>query len=327
MTRTFLSNPALDSILPDFKGNELVNNRFVNEDHSFGAGFSTVLQWMFSRNPQRAEKKNDSYSISIRPDSSIFSAGEDAVVWLGHSAFLFRIAGKRILTDPCLYSLPGVPRRFPSPFPTNEITDVDYILLSHSHRDHFDERSMKEIIRANPNVVVYCPLRMSPLLKKVGAKNIVEAGWYQEFPEDKNGIRFVFLPAKHWNRRYTHDTNRELWGAFWIGTEEQSIYFAGDTAYHTHFKDAAELIPHIKHAFLPIGAYKPDYMMKGSHTSPEEAFNAFCDLEAEQFVPMHYGTYDLSDEPISEPIRIVTSLLPDANNFQKQIVPGVVYPL
>lgn len=327
MAKTYLSNPKLEFIRTGFKGNELENNRFVNEDRSFGAGFSTVLQWMFSSNPQRTEKKQDNYSIPVKPDRSVFEDGEDAFVWLGHSSFLLRISGKRILTDPCLYSLPGVPRRFPTPFPTHELTGIDYILLSHSHRDHFDERSMKEIIKANPDVIVYCPLRMAPLVHKVGAKNVVEAGWYQEFPEDRNGIRFVFLPAKHWNRRYMHDTNRELWGAFWIGTEQQSIYFAGDTAYHSHFKDAAELLPAIKHAFLPIGAYKPVYMMKSSHTSPEEAFLAFCDLQAERFVPMHYGTFDLSDEPISEPMRILHSLLPEENRVSEVFVVGAVYPL
>ena len=327
MNNNFLRNPALTSIRPNFPGNELVNNRFVNEDHSFGAGFSTVLQWMFSANPQRAEKKNDSYSISVQRDMSIFSDGEDSVTWLGHSAFLFRISGKRILTDPCLYSLPGVPRKFASPFSTSEMKGIDYILLSHSHRDHFDERSMKELLLANPEAIIYCPLRMAPLVRKVGGKNIVEAGWYQEFPEDATGIRFVFLPAKHWNRRYMHDTNRELWGAFWIGTEQQSIYFAGDTAYHTHFKDAAEILPAIKHAFLPIGAYKPTYMMKASHTSPEEAFQAFCDLGADKFVPMHYGTYDLSDEPIGEPIRLINALLPEENIFCRNVIPGSVIPL
>lgn len=248
-------------------------------------------------------------------------------MWLGHAAFLFRIKNKLILTDPCLYDLPGIKRQFPSPFRTNELKGIDYILLSHSHRDHFDSTSMREIVRANPNVQIYCPLKMEPLVKRIGGRRITEAGWYQEFPADENGIRIVFLPSKHWNRRYVHDTNRELWGAFWIGTETQSIYFAGDTAYHSHFADAKETLPKIKHAFMPIGAYKPNFMMKSSHTSPEEAIQGFKDLGAELFVPMHYATYDLSDEPLDEPMQIVGKQLESKFQLAPQITPGALYPL
>lgn len=320
-------NVNLDFIKEGYQGNILEKGRFVNEDKDFGAGFSKVLQWMFSKNPHRAEKKKSVYHLTPEPDRSIFEKGEDAFVWLGHASFLFRINNQLILTDPCLYDLPGIKRQFASPFRTSELKKLDYILLSHSHRDHFDTRSMREILKHNADVKIYCPLKMSALIRRVGGKNITEAGWYQEFPAAKDGIRFVFLPSKHWNRRFMHDTNRELWGAFWIGTNKQSIYFAGDTAYHSHFTDAKEILPPLTHAFLPIGAYKPNFMMKSSHTSPEEAIQAFHDLGAKKFVPMHYATYDLSDEPLSEPMEILNAHLAAEHMYASAIVPGVRYAL
>lgn len=323
----FSFNPQLKFIKEGYQGNPVVSGRFVNEDREFGAGFSKVLQWMFSKNPQRAEKKQDTLRLEARPDHTIFENGPDAFVWLGHASFLYRINNKLLLTDPCLYDLPGIKRQFPSPFRTHELKQLDYILLSHSHRDHFDSRSMREILRGNPGVKVYCPLKMQPLVHRVGGKHITEAGWYQEFPQDETGIRISFLPSKHWNRRYVHDTNRELWGAFWIGSEKQSIYFAGDTAYHTHFSDARQLLPALKHAFMPIGAYKPNYMMKSSHTSPQEAIQGFTDLGAQYFVPMHYGTYDLSDEPMSEPMNLVRAHLSRERQLADQIIPGTLYLL
>lgn len=327
MKPEYLFNPELKFLREGYSGNVLQKKRFVNEDHQFGAGFSQVLRWMVSKNPQRAEKKRSLYHLDPEPGYSIFKDGPDAFAWLGHASFLFRINNKRILTDPCLYDLPGIHRQFASPFRTNELDNIDYILLSHSHRDHFDTRSMKEILKASPEAMVYCPLKMSGMVRAVGGKHIVEAGWYQEYPADASGIRFAFLPSKHWNRRYMHDTNRELWGAFWIGSQHQSIYFAGDTAYHSHFADAQKILPPLKHAFLPIGAYKPGYMMKGSHTSPEEAIQAFHDLHAEIFVPMHYGTYDLSDEPLSEPMEILTQKLAHEKLIAPVVVPGHVYTL
>jgi L-ascorbate metabolism protein UlaG (beta-lactamase superfamily) len=35
--------------------------------------------------------------------------------------------------------------------------------------------------------------------------------------------------------------------------------------------------------------------------NPEEALEAFVDLNASLMVPMHYGTFRLSYEPLSEP--------------------------
>jgi L-ascorbate metabolism protein UlaG (beta-lactamase superfamily) len=233
-------------------------------------------------------------------------SGEDAFSWLGHASFLFRINGISILTDPCLLSLPGTKRLVQSPFKFSEIRNLDYILFTHSHRDHFDKRSVCAILETNPDVHFLVPLRMGKLLKKLGAKNITEAGWYQEYNLEKaNGLRIVFLPAKHWNRRLMFDTNRELWGSFWIGSEKQSIYFAGDTAFDNHFTEIRNLFPEIRHAFIPIGAYKPSYIMKDAHISPQEAVEAFQLLHAKQFIPMHFGTYDLSDEPVGEPLRIL----------------------
>lgn len=323
----FIFNPELPFIRKDYPGNLLVDERFVNEDRKFGASFARLLQWILTANPQREEKRNDNHRLVPQPDPAIFNDGPDAFTWLGHAAFLFRINNKRILTDPCLYDLPRIKRQFPSPFSVHTLKPIDYILLSHSHRDHFDIRSMRGIIQENPEVKIYCSLRMNALVRAVGGKNIAEAGWYQEFPSDQTGIRFVFLPAKHWNRRYLHDTNRELWGAFWIGSEKQSFYFAGDTAYYSHFGDAKKNLPPLHHAFLPIGAYKPHFMMKDSHTSPEEAIQAFHDLGARYFVPMHYGTYDLSNEPMSEPMKIVNEKLESRFTIASEIIPGKIYPL
>jgi N-acyl-phosphatidylethanolamine-hydrolysing phospholipase D len=42
-------------------------------------------------------------------------------------------------------------------------------------------------------------------------------------------------------------------------------------------------------------------MMKASHMNPEEAVQAALDVQAETAVAIHFGTFDLSDEPISEP--------------------------
>ncbi|MDE6183746.1 MAG: MBL fold metallo-hydrolase, partial [Rikenellaceae bacterium] len=55
---------------------------------------------------------------------------------------------------------------------------------------------------------------------------------------------------------------------------------------------------------IAIGAYKPRWFMQRNHISPHEALDAAADVGARLTVPMHYGTFDLSDEPFYDPPHV-----------------------
>ena len=57
-------------------------------------------------------------------------------------------------------------------------------------------------------------------------------------------------------------------------------------------------------ALLPIGAYNPP-SFRNVHASPADATRAFLDLKARWMVPMHYGTFRLSHEPMDEPLQLL----------------------
>jgi L-ascorbate metabolism protein UlaG (beta-lactamase superfamily) len=79
------------------------------------------------------------------------------------------------------------------------------------------------------------------------------------------------------------------------------VYHAGDTAYFQGFSEiGARLRPEL--VLLPIGAYHPASFRK-VHMSPEDAVQAFLDLGARWMVPMHYGSFRLSYEPVDEPVQ------------------------
>jgi len=86
------------------------------------------------------------------------------------------------------------------------------------------------------------------------------------------------------------------------------LYFGGDSGYGSHFREAATLFPQIDIAILGIGAYKPSWFMAPNHMSPQEAVVASNDLQATRMIPMHFGTFDLSDEPPGEPVSSLVSL-------------------
>ena len=225
------------------------------------------------------------------------------IIWLGHASFFIRINGITILTDPSYYKIPFIKRMVDMPCEPSKIKGVDYLIVSHNHRDHLDIHSIKEIFKANPKAKALVPLKMDKQIEKY-TNNIEQAGWYQQFTTS-NKVKIYLMPAHHWCRRGFFDHNKELWGSFIIQTDSTTIYFAGDTKFDTHFEEIAKLFPKIDYALIPVGAYKPKFIMEKAHMSPWEAVDAINILKPSVFIPMHYATYDLSDEPIGEPVRIL----------------------
>ena len=308
----FVSNPDLQTILPanEWKGTPLdEKGLFKNLHHPFAIGFRQVLKWQREKNPFKEQKKTELWQPEIVKDGSFLSNDKDCLVWLGHASFFIRINGVSLLIDPVFGKLPMMKRYTDLPVDPYRFTNLDYLLISHNHRDHCDKDSYRLVTDLNPRAKVLTGLRNEELLGKWSPKQRIEsAGWFQQYNLGEQDLKITYLPTRHWSRRYLHDTNRHLWGAFMIESEGKTIYFGGDSGYSNHFKQTAELFPEIDVAMLGIGAFYPEWFMSASHTSPAEAINAFHDLGAHTFIPMHYGTFDLADEPLSEPLRRINQM-------------------
>lgn len=233
----YLYNPELPVIKPDFKGNLFVDGRFqAGEGGTIDASYLKVLRWQLSSNPQKEEKKKDPFKLKAVRGRSFLSGKDDVLVWLGHASFFIRINGIHIITDPCLRNLAFVKRQVDLPCSVKELIGIDFLLVSHGHRDHFDMASIRQLIEQNPGMEMLLPLKLSELLgKKRKQVKYQEAGWWQQFQVE--GLEIYFLPARHWNRRRLLDYNENLWGSFLIKTEKTSVYFAGDSGYAPHFKE------------------------------------------------------------------------------------------
>ncbi len=309
---TYLYNPDLPFVKEDFAGNLFKNGRFYNEVKRAQPKFADIFKWQTGNRPQKEEKKKDRFQLPFLPiDKNIFQTKEDVIIWLGHASFFIRINGVTLLTDPCLGNVALLQRKVKLPCKIADIQGVDYILLSHGHRDHLDIPSLKKVTRHNPKAQFLLPLKTTSIVRKAAKNLCQEAAWYQQFAlsdAHADKVKITYLPAVHWNRRGLTDYNQTLWGSFWIQAGEQSIYFAGDTAVGPHFKAIRETMGTPNIGIMPIGAYKPPVIMKGSHVNPTEAVEAFNELQGKIFIPMHYGTFDLSDEPPGEPLREVQRL-------------------
>jgi L-ascorbate metabolism protein UlaG (beta-lactamase superfamily) len=305
----YVRNENLATIKEGYAGNAVHKGVFMNYENVPLPTFWRVMKWQMQTNPQKLEKKQDTWFPEVIKNNSMFADKRDKIVWLGHASFLITSGGTTFLTDPVFNDIPFVKRRVGIPFDRDSIQGIDYILLSHGHFDHCDKQSLQTLAKTHKQLHILTGLRMQDLLRSFAPNaDVQEAGWYQQYSIPNSDIRIYYMPAFHWYKRGVNDNNTRLWGSFVIKTPNRTLFFMGDSGYNTHFKEIAEFFPDIDICFMGVGAYKPSYIMKSSHTSPEEAVHAFHDLRGKTFVPMHYGTYDLADEPAGEPVRILDSL-------------------
>ncbi|MDX5481312.1 MAG: MBL fold metallo-hydrolase [Hymenobacteraceae bacterium] len=304
-----IKNERLETVKADYRGNKIINGRFLNGEEQYAPQFSDVLRWQLSANPQRAEKKNDSFIPPVQVGCDFVTSDKDMVVWLGHASFLIRVNGVTFLTDPVFYDLPLVKRKPEMPCQPEQLRHIDFLLLSHAHRDHLDKRSIRTAFEANPQLKALIPLETGKLLRNINPHlPYQEAGWFQKYDLVPDTVEVYFMPASHWHRRGMLDMNTVLWGSFVIKTPTLTLYFAGDSGFNSHFEEIESTFGPMDVCIMPIGAYKPSFLMRKSHMNPHEAVKAFNHLRGGTFIPMHYGTFDLSDEPPGEPVRLLQEI-------------------
>lgn len=314
-----INNPDLKTILPSWKGTPVdKKGRFMNQEFPGTQRFGDALKWMVEKNPQREIKRNDTWRMPVVKNDSFLTTKDDVIVLLGHSTFFIRLNGKQLLIDPIFEKLSMHNRYTDFPIEAAKLKDIDYVLISHSHYDHCDEASLKTIKDQNPDVVFLAGLNMKNLLNKwVGNSTIQEAGWYQQYKLDDE-VAISFLPARHSSRRSVNDVNKRLWGAFIIKSKNKTIYYGGDSGYGNHYQEVANLFPHLDVALIGVGAYSPRWFMSPNHQDPLQAVQAFHDTGAKMMIPFHYGTFDMADEPLSEPETILSTLVKE-NKVKQQL--------
>ena len=277
------------------------NGRFYHEgDERPRWFFSTVLNFFKALyRDYKSPLGNEPAQWVVAP-SYPQKSQQPIFTWLGHSTFLIQVGGKNILTDPIFGSVSGVISRIlPHQIATKDMPTIDYIILSHNHPDHMDPSSLLDIKRHNPTVKVLTPIGDKAWFDARGFVDACEYMWWDEFEQD--GLKFTFLPAKHWSQRTLFDKNKSLWGSWMIEHDGFKVYFAGDTAWSKHFKVIGHIFKSIDVAIMPIGPNEPEHERE-HHVTSEEAGNGFLHLNARWFVPMHWGTFRLGMDKFKEPV-------------------------
>ena len=304
----YKQNDELRTIKPDWPGTPVdQKDRFINHEHPFLPSTVELIKWKAGGNSFKEQKQADTSRLEVKDPRAFLASGEDGILWLGHASFYIRMNGVGIVTDPVFGKPPIISRFVEVPSPLEHIKQVDYVLLSHDHRDHMDETTLRAIAEKFPNARFLAGLRSEDVLAKWSTPTnaVGTAGWFQEFSLNDERVKIYFLPVRHWSRRGLFDTNWRLWGGYVIQSDRATIYFGGDSGYGRHYQETRELFPNIDYFLIGIGAYEPRWFMEPNHNNPSDVVKAFIDSGARYLVPMHYGTFDLSDEPPGEPLRLL----------------------
>jgi len=226
-------------------------------------------------------------------------------IWIGHSTFYINNGNLDILTDPIFseraspIKFAGPKRLINTPLNVSDLKNVDVVTISHNHYDHLDIPSLKLIQKKFPEVIFLVPVGDKALLKKYKLKNIYELSWWETFTLKET--KFTFTPTQHWSARGIFDRNKSLWGGWYFETQNLKLFHAGDTGYSEDFKNIKNKLGKPDYAFIPIGAYDPEWFMTESHVTPENAVRIMEDLGSPYSFGMHWGTFALTSEDTLEP--------------------------
>lgn len=230
--------------------------------------------------------------------------GELALTFIGHSSFFLQLGGKNFVIDPNFARWLFILKRLRHPgLRVKDLPPIDAVLVTHAHFDHLHRPSLRAIARATrrkrrPAPLIVVPKNVGDLVSDLGFRDIIEMDWWET--RRVEGTNISHTPSQHWGARVIRDMHRG-YGGYVLKAHRDSIYHAGDTAYFNGFHEIGQRL-HPEVALLPIGAYHPP-SFRNVHTSPEDAVRAFLDLGARWMVPMHYGTFRLSHEPMEEPLQ------------------------
>ncbi|PBK68407.1 Metallo-hydrolase/oxidoreductase [Armillaria solidipes] len=257
---------------------------------------------------------------------------EIKATWLGHACYLVELPfvtllgrGARVLFDPvfsdrCSPSQSFGPKRFTEPpCKIEDIPEVDAVVISHNHYDHLDNHTLTTLFKRTRKPHIFAPLGNERHFESIGIPNghAHTLDWWDARRVEIPGTSFKLTctPAQHFTGRGVLDQGKTLWSSWAVEGEGKKVYFAGDTGYRSvkdgedeeerpvcpAFKEIGERFGGFDLAMIPIGAYNPRWFMSTIHCAPQDSVRIFMDIRTKKAVAMHWGTWILTTEEITEP--------------------------
>ena len=219
------------------------------------------------------------------------------ITYIGHATLLLELAGVRILTDPNFDMHLGrvLPRVSAPGIALDALPPLDALLVTHAHADHLSFASLARLPRDIP---LYAPPAVARWLLRKGYGHAVAIEPGATITFGPQSLRLHAEEATHEGSRYGFDRWRSDANMYLLESNEESVFFAGDTAL---MPDTHALVERLLWtakraldvALLPIGyapAWKPGF--RKGHLTGDDALTLFETLRARALIPYHWGTFN-----------------------------------
>ncbi|HUP65307.1 MAG TPA: MBL fold metallo-hydrolase [Thermoanaerobaculia bacterium] len=284
-------------------------------------GEGSFIKWILTR--ERGFWPDYLESPPAPPPPSRVGPGELRVTFINHATTLIQFDGINVLTDPTWseraspVTWAGPRRRRPPGVRFEDLPPIDAVVISHNHYDHMNVPTLRRL-REHSSPVLVMGLGNDRFLESADVRGARSLDWWQSLAVGES-MRIHVVPAQHFSARGLWDRDANLWAGFVLETAAGSVYFAGDTGWGPHFGMVRSRFPSIRLAILPIGAFLPRWFMAAVHIGPEEAIRAFDELEAEHGMVMHFGTFPLGDDGMTDATTLMEQLLERRGDLRQRI--------
>ncbi len=287
--------------------------RFHGPVRSGGKGLGALLRWQLAGS--RAKWPRWVENAPFPPPPERVDGSTIRLTMIGHVTVLIQTAGLNILTDPVWsmrmspFSFAG-PKRVRAPgIALDALPPIDVVLVSHNHYDHLDVATLATLVeRHDPQI--FTPLGNDTIIRKaVPGARIVAMDW-----DERTAFGDLVVetePVSHWSARWSNDQNEALWAGFTLHTPAKRIFVNCDSGFAGGWwvKRLMAKHEHFDAALNPIGAYAPRWFMADAHMDPDDAVTVHQIMGGPPTLGFHWGTVQLTDEPINEPPeRLATAL-------------------
>jgi L-ascorbate metabolism protein UlaG (beta-lactamase superfamily) len=278
---------------------------FFGPQRSGGKRLGDLLKWAISGERAKWPRWIENAPQAAAPPR--VASSDIRLTMIGHVTVLIQTAGLNIVTDPVWSNFAGPlpfagPRRVRAPgIAMADLPPIDIVLVSHSHYDHLDTASLKQM------VALYDPLIITPLgndriITKAAPKARVKVIDWDERTSFGEAI-IEAEPVNHWSARSLSDRNEALWAGFTLHAAGKRCFINCDSGFAGGWWAERLIAKHgsIDCALLPIGAYAPRWFMADAHMDPDEAVLVHQIFGCPPTLGYHWGTFQLTDEAIDEP--------------------------
>lgn len=293
----------------NYHKNQFENINFtpqLSEDTSI---LKIMFRFIFGNKSNSTPKQKFNFT---KADLKKINLSENVYVWMGHSSYFMQIDGKKILVDPVFSGnaspVSVITKAFAGSdlYTTDDIPELDYLIITHDHWDHLDYETVKKLNSKVKKVITGLGTGEHLEYWHYSPKKIIELDWGEKY-DLGNGFHVYAETARHFSGRFLK-RNQTIWASFVFETPNKRVYMGGDSGYDDHFTKIGEKYGYFDLAILENGQYNRDWPY--IHLMPGENIKAMKDLHAKRMIPVHSSKFALSthfwDEPLNKIIELNT---------------------